>query len=261
VKAKTSTEITQSVLDPACPWKLPRLKWEFGKYIYKMTPIEWENLRARAEQGDVEAQEYVSAMYAYGCKTRSGKILVRRSARKVLEWNRRAAELGSVTSQSQLAVILSATGATKANLREAIIWMKKAFHGGYSSAANNLAITYRENGNLRQAVRWFRKAIASGDDDGAYIQLGIHYYWGRGVRTDHVGAVRCFQKAIRGKNMVEADRDDAYFYLGIAYLEGNGVRSSLRMAQKMLQRANIDNDHTAANCLLRQLAKVSDKLA
>jgi hypothetical protein len=222
-----------------------------------MTATEWNGLFARAEQGNVEAQCYVAAMYAYGCKTHSGKILVRRSARKTFEWTRRSAELGSATSQNQLGSILCASGATGANWREGINWLKKAFRGGDSTAATNLAITYRENGDLRRAVLWFRKAVASKEDDGAYIQLGIHYYWGRGIRTDHVAAVRCFRKAIRGKNMVEASRDDAFFYLGVAYLEGKGVRRSPRMAQKLLQRANIDKDHPAAYRLLNHMSKCS----
>jgi TPR repeat protein len=259
MKVKPDADISESVLDPSCPWELPRLKWDFGKYCYKMTPIEWKRLLARAEQGDVGAQCYVAAMYQYGCKNRSGKILVRRSARKTLEWIRRSAELGSTGSQSYLGVILSAPGSSEANRREAILWMKKAFRGGYSYAANNLAVTYREKGDLRRAVLWFKKAVASADDDGAYIQLGIHYYWGRGVRTNHLAAVRYFRKAIRGKNMADAERDDAFFYLGIAYLEGKGVRTSPRMARKLFERANIDNDHPAAFRLLKQWAKKSIK--
>ena len=56
--------------------------------------------------------------------------------------------------------------------------------------------------------------------------------------------------------MSECDRDDANFYLGIAYLEGKGVGQSLRMAQKHLERANRDNDHLAAQRLLKQLSRL-----
>jgi TPR repeat protein len=257
MEAKRNAVSSESVLDPSCPWKLPRLKWEFRKYPYKMTSTEWKALLARAEQGDVEAQCYVAAMFEYGCRNRSGRILVRRSVPRVFEWTRRSAELGSASSQNQLGVILSARGATEANRREAVLWLKRAFRGGDSSAANNLAITYRENGDLRRAVLWFGKAVASKDDDGAYVQLGIHYYWGRGVRPDHEAAVRCFRNAIKGKNIVEAQRDDAFFYLGIAYLEGKGVRPSPRIAQKLLERANKDNDHPSASRLLNRMIKSS----
>jgi TPR repeat protein len=192
-------------------------------------------------------------MYDYGCKNHSGRILVKRSIRKAAAWCRRAAELGSEIGQSLLGTILSAPGATEASRREAVLLYQKAFRGGASHAANNLAITYRESGDMRRAVLWFKKSAASKKDDGAYIQLGIHYYWGKGVRVDFAEAVRCFRKAIKGKRIAEAERDDAFFYLGIAHLEGNGVKPSLVKGRKLLERANIDNDHLAASRLLKRL--------
>jgi len=132
----------------------------------------------------------------------------------------------------------------------------RAFRAGESCAASNIAITHRQNGDLRKAVQWFRKSVVSGDDD-ALIQLGIHYYWGKGVRKNPIAAVRCFRKATKGKNICEAGRDDAFFYLGNAYLEGKGVRASASTARKLLQRANIDNDHPAAQRVLQGLARTS----
>src|ERR1035441_4863891 len=138
------------------------------------------------------------------------------------------------------------------NPREALVWLKRAFRGGDSCAPVNIAVTYRETGNLRHAVRWFRKSVALGDD-GALIQLGIHCFWGRGVRTNAAAAVRYFRKAAIGKNISEAERDDAFFFLGKAYLEGRGVKLSIPTARRMLKRANVDNDHPAARSLLATL--------
>jgi TPR repeat protein len=101
-------------------------------------------------------------------------------------------------------------------------------------------------------VEWFRKSIAAGEDNN-FLQLGIHYYWGKGIRRNPTAAVRCFRKATRAKNICEAERDNAFFYLGIAYLEGKGVRMSRATAQKLLRRANVDNDHPAAQRLLQEL--------
>ncbi|MBZ5679652.1 MAG: hypothetical protein LAO24_06070 [Acidobacteriia bacterium] len=97
-------------------------------------------------------------------------------------------------------------------------------------------------------------SVALGDDD-ALIQLGIHYYWGKGVRKNPIAAVRCFRKATKGKNICEAGRDEAFFYLGIAYLEGKGVRASIPTARKLLQRANVDDDHPAAHGVLQELTR------
>src|SRR5665213_1630925 len=107
MKAKKRTEITESVLDPSCPWEIPRLKWEFPTYTYKKTPNEWRVLLARAKEGDAEAQCHVAGLYDDGCKTGSGKVLVKRSAPKALEWYRRSAARGDTAAQNNLGVLLS----------------------------------------------------------------------------------------------------------------------------------------------------------
>jgi hypothetical protein len=57
---------------------------------------------------------------------------------------------------------------------------------------------------------------------------------------------------MRAKNISEAERDDAFFYLGIAHLEGKGVSMSRATARKLLRRANVDNDHLAAQRVLQE---------
>lgn len=257
MKQKDQSISSQMVIDPECPWRLPRGRWEFPKYAYKKSVAEWKALLGRATQGDPEAEYLVAVMYDDGCKDRRGRILVRCSAAKALAWYRRSAEHGFAYAQSHLGVLLSDGTGMKKDPREALVWMKRALRGENTSSCvlNNIAITYRENGYLRQAVSWFRKAVALGDD-GAFVELGIHYYWGKGISTDHEEAVRCFRRATRGSNMSECERDDAFFYLGIAFLEGKGVRRSLQTAQKHLERANKDNDHPAARRILKELARV-----
>ncbi|MFZ0478534.1 MAG: hypothetical protein WAL71_05245 [Terriglobales bacterium] len=105
---------------------------------------------------------------------------------------------------------------------------------------------------MAEAVRWFKKAVAVGDDD-ALIQLGVHYYWGKGTRKNPAAAVRCFRKATKAKNISEGGTDNAFFYLGIVYLEGKGVKVSRRTAKRLFERANIDDDHPSARNALRQL--------
>lgn len=242
------------VIDSRSPWKLPRAKGEFPAYPIRMSVAEWKALLARAKQGDPEAEWEVAEHFSDGCKDKRGKILVRRSARKAAEWLRRAAEHGCASAQNNLGVLLGDREHAAKNLPEALVWLERAFRAGDSCAASNIAITHRQNGDFRKAVQWFRKSIASGDDD-AFIELGIHYYWGKGVRKDPIAAVRCFRKATKGKNICEAGRDDAFFYLGIAYLEGKGVKASIPTARKLFQRANIDNDHPAAHSALQRLAR------
>lgn len=238
----------KSVLNPNTPWKLPVRKFAFPSHPSKMKASEWNDLLSRAEQGNAEAQWRVAELHFDGCKDESGSVLVKRSTRMGRAWLRRAAESGSASAQNNLGVLIG-NGKDSQSVRQALIWLKRAFRGGDDCAAHNAAITYREVGDFRSAVLWFRRGVRSGDDS-ARIQLGIHYYWGIGVRRNAAAAIRCFRRAIEGKNLCEADREDARFYLAIGYLEGKGVKASLQSARRLLEEANVDNDHPAASRVL-----------
>ncbi len=240
---------TLMVIDPRFPWKLPRVGRGFPAYPFRMSVAEWEGLLAKANSGDPEAEWEVSERFGDGCKDKKGEILVRRSAKKAQAWLRRAAEHGCASAQCNFGVLLGDQEETS----EALVWLKRALRAGVSCAALNIAITYRQIGDLRRAVHWFRKSVASGGDDDALIQLGIHFYWGEGVRKNISAAVRCYRKATKGTNISEASRDDAFFYLAIMYLEGKGAKTSIPKARKLLLRANVDNDHPAARSVLQEL--------
>jgi hypothetical protein len=231
------------VIDSKSPWKLTLRNFNCPPHPYKMSVSEWQALLARATQGDPEAEWEVAGRYEDGCKDDKGRILVRRSARKAAEWTRRAAEQGLVSAQINLGVLLRNGAGIEKNEREAFYWTKKAFREGNDACtANNIAITYRQNGNLRRAVWWFQKCVALGDDE-ALVQLGIHYYWGKGVRKNPKAAVRCFRKATKGDCISGVGRDDAFFCLGLAYFEGKGVKQSTPIALRLFQRANVDKDN------------------
>ena len=243
------------VVDPKFPWKLPRLNVKWPRYVCTMSFLKWKALLARARRGDPTAEWEVAEHYDDGCKDKLGRIIVRRSARKRAEWLRRAADHGCASAQNNLGVLLGDGDGIKRNPKIALVWLRKAFQAGESYAATSIAITHRQNGNLRRAVHWFQKSVSLGDDD-ALIQLGIHYYWGTGIRKNASAAVRSFRKATRATNISEAGRDDAFFYLGLAYCEGRGVRPSIPTAKKLLRRANVDNDHPAAKKMLRELTRL-----
>jgi uncharacterized protein len=240
-----------TVIDSVFPWKLTQRDWNWS-YTYRTSVSEWQSLLARAKNGYREAEWEVADRYAEGCKDKRGKVIVRRSAGKAARWFRRAAEHGSGPAQNNLGILLGNGNGVRKNVEEALLWLRKAFRAGDTCAGQNIAITYRENGDLRTAVKWFQKVAEAGDGD-ALIQLGIHYYWGKGVRKNPKAALQCFRAATKAKNISEVGRDDAFFFLGIAYHEGCGVRASMRNARKFLRRANIDGDHVAADQMLSKL--------
>jgi TPR repeat protein len=243
--------INNTVIDSESPWRATQRGWNWS-HSYKMSVSEWQSLLARAKNGDREAEWEVADRYAEGCKDKRGQIIVRRSAAKAAQWFRRAAEHGSGPAQNNLGILLGNGNGVRKNVEEALLWLKKAFRAGDSCAGQNIAITYRENGDLEAAVKWFRKAAGAGDSD-ALIQLGIHYYWGKGVRKNPKASLQCFHMATKARDISEAGRDDAFFFLGVAYCEGRGVRASIPAARRLFKRANIDGDHLAAGRMLLQL--------
>jgi TPR repeat protein len=246
-------ETYNTVIDPESPWKVTRRDWNWSG-SYKTSASEWQSLLARATNGDREAEWGVADRYADGCMDKRGKLIVKRSAAKAAQWFRRAAEHGCGPAQNNLGILLSNGNGLRKNVEESLFWLRRAFRAGDSCAAQNIAITYRENGDLKTAFKWFRKAAGAGDGD-ALIQLGIHYYWGKGVRRNPRAAVRCFRAAKKVKNVSGMGRDDAYFFLGIAYREGRGVRASIPNARKFFKQANIDGDHVAAERMLSKLRR------
>lgn len=252
MEARKAIDEAHDVIDSESPWTATRRDWNWPLGSYTMPASKWRALRRQARRGDPEAEWGVADRYGDGCKDRSGKIVVKRNQRKAVRWFRRAAEHGSSPAQNTLGVLLSNGEGLRKDVDAALAWLRKAFRAGDPCAAQNMAITYREIGDLRAAVKWFRKSSEAGDGD-ALIQLGIHYYWGKGVKKNPKAAVRCFRRGTKAKNICEAGRDDAFFFLGLAYFEGEGVKRSISNARKLLQRANADNDHRIARKMLRRL--------
>lgn len=240
------------VIDPKSPWKAILTGGGSLLYGYKKSRSEWLAVLARANRGDAEAEWDVAECYGDGCKDGRGNILVRRSRTKAMQWLRRSAEHGCASAQNNLGIALGVGSRMTKKIAEAFFWLKRAYRGGDSYVASNIAVTYRQIGKPQKAVEWFKKAVDGRDGD-ALIQLGIHYYWGIGIRKNPDAGVRCFRKAIRSKWISEGGRDDAFFFLGVAYYEGKGLKASLQGAIKLLERANIDDDHPAARKLLHRI--------
>lgn len=80
----------------------------------------------------------------------------------------------------------------------------------YNSVRNN------HKRDSAAAVMWFKKAADQGSADGQ-ARLATAYYFGEGVRTDHVEAVRLLRLAAVQSNAL------AQFGLGTAYVDGKGV--------------------------------------
>ena len=233
------------------PWKLPR-EWRLLRGSFTTSASEWRALLERATQTTPKPNGELPGDTRTDVKTKPERSVVRRSARKAFEWFRRAAEHGCAPAQNNFGLLLDEGKVVRRNRREALKLDEESVPWRRYLCSEQCRVMYRESGRMREAVRWFKKGVAAGDDD-ALIQLGIHYYWGKGARKNPAAAIRCFRKATKAKNISEGGRDDAFFYLGNCVSRRQGVKVSRPTAKRLLERANIDDDHPAARNALRQL--------
>ena len=90
-----------------------------------------DDFRARAEQGDADAQAALGLMYAYGAG-------VPEDHSEAVHWFRLAAEQGVATAQFNLGVSYSTGRGVPEDDREAMRWYRLAAEQGYADAQINL---------------------------------------------------------------------------------------------------------------------------
>jgi len=98
---------------------------------------------------------------------------------------------------------------------------------GLFTKANEL----NEIGNHDEAIKLYRKA-ANRDHSGAQTQIGICYYFGKGVVKNYDLAVSYFKKA------AEQGEPTAQYYLGECYMNGDGLEKNDNKAFKYYQKAS-----------------------
>jgi TPR repeat protein len=76
------------------------------------------------------------------------------------------------------------------------------------TAANNIAVLYREAGNRIASFQWFKRAAEHGDGD-ALVELAKCYLGGLGVRRSAKEAVTRLSAALISSNICEAGREEA----------------------------------------------------
>ena len=187
-----------------------------------------QELKKKAEQGDVVAQFSLGDMYSYG----QG---VPQDAAEAARWYRRAAEQGNGAAVQFLVGVLYRDGdGVPQDYAEAVKWFRLAAAQGNAYAQSELGNRYRDGDGVPQdyaeAVKWFRLAAAQGN---AYGQkgLGTLYNLGQGVPQDYAEAARWYRRAAEQGNWA------AQFLLGTMYYDGQGVAQDYVEAYKWLSLA------------------------
>ncbi len=114
-------------------------------------------LVTKAAAGNVEAQDELGSMYAYGEGVASDYA-------EAVKWFHKAAEQGYARAQFNLGLMLHGAG----SVVQAVKWWRKAAEQGNANAQGSLGLMYYNgNGvpqNYVEAVKWYRKAAEEGDE-------------------------------------------------------------------------------------------------
>jgi TPR repeat protein len=141
-----------------------------------------EDVKRKAEQGSVQAQNEISKVYMNG-------YVFKRNARAAAMWARAAANQGSVEAQVNLGTFYYAGQGVARDYAQARYWLLKGADQGNAQAEQNLGVMYiRGEGvktNFEAALQWFLKSAEQGDAPGAY-NVGVMYSKGVGVPRDEI---------------------------------------------------------------------------
>ena len=156
--------------------------------IFGFGPSEEQirEMARRAEQGDVEAQFALGAMYNYG----KG---VPKDYQLAVKWYKLAAEQGDAESQNLLGLMYDLGNGVPQDYQLAIKWFRRAAEQGFADAQFNLGVMYDLGDGVPQddqeAVKWYRLAANQGQAKSQY-NLGVMYAEGKGVPQDYVLAYK-----------------------------------------------------------------------
>jgi TPR repeat protein len=197
-------------------------------------------LRAKAESGNVQAQEQLAYLYDQGKGVPQDDV-------QAAFWLRKAADQRDSWAETQLGKLYSEGSGVPKDEKLAIQWWRKADAQGDTDATRLLAgsgdvaaqwavgSNFDSEGQYTQAAVWFRKAAERGDAE-AQDKLGHLYSEGKGVPQDKILAAVWWRKAADQGNA------NAQSSLGLAYINGDGVPNDFGEAAFWLRKSAEQGD-------------------
>ena len=170
-------------------------------------------LKAKADNGDAEAQAKLGDCYFYGNGVPQNQV-------EAAKWFWKAAEQGNVVGQFFVGQLYAQGLGVPKDAGRAFGWYRKAAEQGYARAQFNLGVCYDEGSGVPQdyaeAAKWYRRA-ADQNFAPAQFNLGKMCEKGIGVMQDYTAAVDWLRKA------AEQDFAPAQNALGRLLATGDGV--------------------------------------
>ncbi len=171
-------------------------------------------LRARADEGDVDAQNQLGGIYSNGIGG------IKPDYAEALKWFRTAAEKGFAPAQYNLAVAYETGRGIPADERQAFKYYLMAAEQGYGPAQYNAGNMYAQGRGVGQdyfeANLWFKQAADGGLAE-AQFSLGLAYELAHGMKKDDGQAVRWYRQA------AEKGYPPAQYNLGLMAEDGRGM--------------------------------------
>ena len=150
-------------------------------------------LRARAEQGDADAQDNLGMHYDQGWELPKDEA-------EAVRWYRKAADQGNADAQEHLGTHYEDGRGVPKDGSEAVRWYRKAAEQGNADAQGDLAAMYADGEgvprDLVEAYMWYTLAKDQGDDDGSIADLMAHF-------TDEMSEVQIAEAQLRAAEWKE----------------------------------------------------------
>jgi TPR repeat protein len=195
----------------------------------------FDQVRARAEKGNAEAQLELGNLYDNGTGVVRDRV-------KAAKWHRLAAEQGLARAQYQVGLDYANGEGVKEDKIAAYQWFLKAAKQGFAMAqlvtGQVLIAGEGTKANSVEGIRWFRQAADQGLVDAEY-ELGKCFFEGTGVAPDIVAGVTLTRRA------AERGFAPAQNKLGECYKEGLGVGKDYIQAYKWMALAAAQDDEHA----------------
>jgi len=156
-----------------------------------------------------------------------------------------------------LVVLLSRKDSSSADIAEALRWAKIAIRQGSAVSAYNAAKIYRDLGKPTLAFRHYELALEMGDIE-SLLDIGLCQLFGLGTPQDIDSARKSMEKLLAGdtNRCSPRGRENTQYWLAIVrLLQVGGKKSAIAQARELLQKANADDDHEAANDLLNLIGR------
>lgn len=148
--------------------------------------VNMDEIRAKAERGEAEAQKKLGEIYARG-------QTVKQDYTQAAQWYRRAADQGHPAAQTALGELYEAGQGVPRDEAEAAKCYRRAAEQGHAPAQYSLAVLYVMGKGVphdnAEALKWYRQAADQGDAL-AQFNLGMRFYEGNAVAPDPVEAYK-----------------------------------------------------------------------